>query len=83
MKKKLNSILLIDDDKATNVYNSAIVNQATVTDQIDVCHSGEDALQFLKTVIDGNHPQPSLIFLDGLPKTSLNLFASLPSGISF
>ncbi|MGB0368979.1 MAG: response regulator [Flavobacteriales bacterium] len=64
MKKKLNSVLLIDDDRPTNVYNKAIVNQADVTEQIDVCHDGQEALDFLKSTIEGDHPRPSLIFLD-------------------
>lgn len=64
MKTKLNCILLIDDDKATNVYNSAIVRQAEVAEAIEVCESGESAIEYLTSVMNGSHPQPALIFLD-------------------
>ena len=64
MKTKLKTILLIDDDKATNVYNSAIVRQAEVAENIEVRESGESALEYLLSTVDGKHPQPALIFLD-------------------
>lgn len=35
-----------------------------ITDNIHMCYSGEDALSYLKSELDGNHPQPTLIFLD-------------------
>ncbi len=61
---KLTSILLIDDDLATNVYNKAIVNQSGVTEHVHVCDSGFKALEYLTTKVDGTYPQPALIFLD-------------------
>lgn len=64
MKKKLNCILLVDDDAATNVYNSAIVKSADITERIEVRANGESALEFLSSTEDGDHPRPALIFLD-------------------
>lgn len=64
MKEKLNCVLLIDDDAPTNVYNTAIVMAANVTDYIEVKDSGEKALEFLKSGAEENHPNPALIFLD-------------------
>lgn len=64
MKEKLNCVLLIDDDAATNVYNSAIVKAADITDRIEVRESGQKALDFLSSMEDGAHPSPALIFLD-------------------
>ncbi|MGB1317584.1 MAG: response regulator, partial [Flavobacteriales bacterium] len=61
MKKKLNSVLLIDDDRPTNVYNKAMVAQSGITDKVDICYDGQEGLDFLKSTIDGNHPCPALI----------------------
>jgi CheY-like chemotaxis protein len=61
MKHKLNTILLIDDDHATNVYNRTIIAQADVADHIHICDSGPKALAFLKS---SDHSQPAIIFLD-------------------
>ena len=64
MKENLSSILLIDDDEATNAYNKAMVTKADVADEVVVCDSGLKALEFLQSEIDGKHPQPTIIFLD-------------------
>ena len=64
MKEKLNCVLLIDDDAATNVYNTAIVKAADITDRIEVRDGGQKALDFLSSMEDGAHPSPALIFLD-------------------
>ena len=61
MTARSHSVLLIDDDQATNVYNSAIVRQAAVVDHVHVCTSGKSALEFLRSA---ENPQPSVIFLD-------------------
>ena len=64
MKEKLNCVLLIDDDAATNVYNTAIVKAADITDRIEVRDGGQQALDFLSSIEDGAHSSPALIFLD-------------------
>lgn len=63
--KKLNCILLIDDDEATNYYNQIIIRKLNCTDKIVVKESGFEALEYLKSKEeDGNYPCPDLIFLD-------------------
>lgn len=63
-KNKLNTILLIDDDEPTNFFNEMIISQLDCTENIVVKESGIEALDYLKSVQEGQHPQPDLIFLD-------------------
>ena len=70
MKKKLNCVLLIDDDSATNFINNMLIKKSGITDRIEVALNGEEALEFLAK--SGKHesidaekfPQPQLILLD-------------------
>lgn len=64
MKKKLKNVLLIDDSESDNFYHARKIRKMGITDNIHMCYSGEDALSYLKSELDGNHPQPTLIFLD-------------------
>jgi CheY-like chemotaxis protein len=64
MNKKLNCILLIDDDEATNFFHELVINEAEITDQIVTVESGREALEFLKKAADGQVTKPDLIFLD-------------------
>jgi len=64
MKQKLNCILLIDDDKPTNFINEVVIKQLDCAEKIVVVQNGSQALDYLKSKDDGEHPQPDLIFLD-------------------
>jgi CheY-like chemotaxis protein len=70
MKKKLNCILLIDDDEPTNFLNKMTVEQTDCTHHIQVAQGGQEALDYLagrgqyEKTGDGLHPRPDLIFLD-------------------
>lgn len=69
MKKKLNSILLVDDDEDCNFFHKRLINRMDITEEIHVALDGEEALEYLKSTIDGKHPQPAIIFLDiNMPK---------------
>ena len=61
MKRKLNCILLIDDNDADNDYHQIIISEMNVTDNIQVVENGEQAIVFLKKE---NQIIPDLIFLD-------------------
>lgn len=63
MKQKLNGVLLIDDDAATNFINSFLLKQTDCTACITVKESAMAALDFLKTSKAENNV-PELIFLD-------------------
>ncbi len=74
MKKKLNCILLIEDDKATNYYNNEIIKIAGVADQVEVTLNGQEAIDYLTNSgkyqkNDNTYPRPDLIFVDiNMPK---------------
>lgn len=63
--KKLNCILLIDDDVPTNFYNKKIIEKADCANYVETCTSALEALEFLKKDFNsGPPPKPELIFLD-------------------
>jgi CheY-like chemotaxis protein len=64
MKNKLNCVLLIDDDESTNFLHEIIINQAEMTENVVSLQSGEAALEYLQNKMNGEYPQPDLIFLD-------------------
>ncbi|MGW8124129.1 response regulator [Roseivirga echinicomitans] len=69
MKKKLNTILLIDDNPADNLYHRIIIESENVTEHVQVVEDGIEAMAYLMANINENHAQPDLIFLDiNMPK---------------
>ncbi|WP_207434222.1 response regulator [Sabulibacter ruber] len=62
--KRLNLILLVDDDETTNYLNKRLLTRMNITDQIEVVTNGEEALRYLTNAIDNNQPLPDLMFLD-------------------
>jgi CheY-like chemotaxis protein len=70
MEKKLNCVLLIDDDFATNFINKKIVQKANIAEHIQIALNGKEAIDYLcntgKFLVQGStiHPQPELVFLD-------------------
>ena len=69
MKKKLNCILIIDDDEPTNFISRMLIEEAGCTENIEVVQSGRAALNYLLNNADSefsnkNFPHPDLIFLD-------------------
>lgn len=66
MRKKLNCILLIDDNDADNHYHQIIIEQMNITESVQIAENGLEALAFLKKE---NQVAPELIFLDiNMPK---------------
>lgn len=64
MKEKLNCILLIDDNGSTNFMHQITVKKASCAENCVAVQSGQEALDYLKSTVNGSHPQPDLIFLD-------------------
>lgn len=63
--KKLNCVLLIDDDGATNFINYRIVKQLGISDEIHTEYNGEKALNFLQYYAEMHENiAPELILLD-------------------
>lgn len=66
MKKKLNCILLVDDDPDDNYYHQIIINEMNIVNKIDVATNGIEAVAYLKKE---NQTPPEIIFLDlNMPK---------------
>ena len=83
MKKKLNCIMLIDDEPTTNFYNTLVIEDAHCTEHIQVCESGPEALDYLKKPQAGGYCNPAIVFLDiNMPEMSgwefLDLYDKLP-----
>lgn len=64
MKRKLNCILLIDDNEADNFIHTLIIEEANCAEKVVSVQSGMEALDYLKSKKDGEYPHPDLIFLD-------------------
>lgn len=69
MMTKIRSVLLIDDDEATNFINSILFEEAACSDSLKVTSSATEALDYLRNAIsnDGSSSVPhipELIFLD-------------------
>jgi CheY-like chemotaxis protein len=66
--KKVNCILLVDDNEADNYYHSFIINDCGACNQIKTALSGEEALIYITRTIDSaleaKYPVPDFIFLD-------------------
>lgn len=61
---KLNNVLLIDDDKITNMLNKRIIAKRNCTKKITICKSAIEALDYLKNTDSPDYVLPNLILLD-------------------
>jgi CheY-like chemotaxis protein len=67
MEKKLNSILLIDDDEPTNFLNKRMLESMHCTHKVQVIQKAPEALEYLtRLAMDdtGTTDFPDIIFLD-------------------
>jgi CheY-like chemotaxis protein len=65
MERKLNCVLLIDDDEPTNFLNQVIIERAGCAEEIKTVQSGREALDYLMQASSNQtFPCPDLIFLD-------------------
>ena len=66
MRKRLDSILLVDDDEDDNYYHQIIIEKMNIVRQVDTAMNGIEAIAYLK---NENINPPDLIFLDlNMPK---------------
>ena len=67
-KKKVNCILLVDDNSADNYFNEYIIMHGDVCNQTKVALNGLEAIAYLKKAGEpnqaGHFPGPDIIFLD-------------------
>jgi CheY-like chemotaxis protein len=83
MKKKLNCILLVDDDNDCNYFHKKILHEMNCTASIKVANDGLQAIDYLKTCNEENNPIPDIIFLDiNMPRMNgwdfLEVYEKLP-----
>ncbi|WMJ73731.1 response regulator [Cytophagaceae bacterium ABcell3] len=62
--RKLNAILLVDDDQITNFINKRLIKKLEVADDIQVALNGEEALNLIKKCQKEEVECPDVIFLD-------------------
>src|ERR1051326_286565 len=66
MENKINTVLLVDDNEATNFLNKILLEQCGFARHIEVATNGFDALDYVSGRKSGNKCLcPHLIFLDG------------------
>jgi CheY-like chemotaxis protein len=64
MKRKLHSILLVEDDEATNFISQMVIKKMDCAEDVHVAWNGADALEYLKQCKHTGNPRPELILLD-------------------
>lgn len=62
--KKLDCILLVEDDDTINFYNQFLIQNLGITDNVVVTKNGKEALDYLEKAGKGEAKSPSLILLD-------------------
>lgn len=69
MNKKIDLILLIDDDPHDNFFHQKVIEEADVSLDVQVAKNGLEAIKFLQSCTDQGFGRPDLIFLDiNMPK---------------
>lgn len=65
-EKKLNTVLLIDDDEPTTFMYRIVLEESGCTNKIQIAHGGDEALNFLRSEAGNKYEShyPDLIFLD-------------------
>ena len=80
---KLNCVLLIDDDEATNFLHKLVIQRSGYAEEIVAYQNAEEALSYLGTEKSGRYPQPDLIFLDiNMPRMNGWEFMDAYAGLS-
>ncbi|MFN8393593.1 MAG: response regulator [Bacteroidia bacterium] len=62
--KKLNHVLLVEDDDTINFYNEFLLTSRGLTDSVSVAENGREALEYLSKAGNGEAQVPDLILLD-------------------
>ncbi|MBW4710489.1 response regulator [Roseobacter sp. YSTF-M11] len=82
----LKRVLLVDDDKVTNLMHGRMIKRTGLVDRIDVATDGVAALDYLKETAARGETLPELILLDiNMPRMGgfefLEHYAALPAHI--
>lgn len=81
--KQINTVLLVDDDFATNYLHKMVIEEHGAFKNIAEAYDGQEAIDYLTTEVDGVYPRPDMIFLDiNMPRMDgwefLDAYAGLP-----
>lgn len=60
----LDTVLLVDDDKVTNLMHTRIIRRSALANTVDVATDGVAALDYLQTRLAAGQGCPDLILLD-------------------
>jgi len=64
MNNRVECIMLIDDNKDDNFFHERVIKKSNAADTVITKQSGQDAINYLKTLNGSHHTYPNLIFLD-------------------
>jgi CheY-like chemotaxis protein len=62
--KKLNQVLIIDDDEVNNLFCKIVIEHLGIAGDVHYCMSGPEAFDYLASCVKGGIPVPDLILLD-------------------
>src|ERR1700712_1618420 len=62
--KKLNTVLLVDDDRITNFINQRLIEKLNITQNVTALLNGKEAIDYIKTTNLEKKQLPDLILLD-------------------
>ena len=86
MTGPLSAVLLVDDDRVTNMMHSRQISRRQLAERVDVATDGVAALDFLKACIAEKAAVPELVLLDiNMPRMNgfefLQAYADLPKDL--
>ena len=61
---KMNEIMLIDDDRATNYLSQYVIDELGCCENLSIHDMAQDALDDIQRRLDRQSPLPDVIFLD-------------------
>lgn len=64
MQSRFKRVLLIDDNEIDLKINSKLISLTKLVDEIIVCNSGDEALNFLSNQIEDKKLTPTFVLLD-------------------
>lgn len=82
----LDKVLLVDDDKVTNLMHARLIRKAGLAEKIDVATDGVAAIEYLVGIAARSETPPQIIFLDvNMPRMNgfefLHEYKSLPQSV--
>lgn len=64
MIKRIDSVLLVEDDRITNFLNERLLKKLNISEGIKIAYNGEEALKYIAALQNDGKDLPDIIFLD-------------------